>query len=65
MEGTKPNRIAYDKPSNKLISFLSKHYGLNSFVPQNNNYVIFRDFFDVSTLNSEPNCSPHPNTPIF
>jgi hypothetical protein len=45
-EGIDPNRLAYDKPSPKLIGFLKKHYRLKDFIPQNNNYVIFRDFFN-------------------
>lgn len=39
--GVHPAKIAYDRPSSKLIGFLSKHYGLKSYVPQNNNYVVF------------------------
>ena len=40
-----PEKLAYDRPSEKLISFLKKHYNLCSFIPQNNNYVIFDRFF--------------------
>ncbi len=40
-----PEKLAYDRPSEKLISFLKKHYKLSSFIPQNNNYVIFDRFF--------------------
>ena len=48
MEGVQPNKIAYDRPSPKLLGFLKKHFGLSFFIPQNNNFVIFKDFFDSS-----------------
>lgn len=41
-----PAKLAYDRPSPKLIGFLSKHFGLKSFVPQNNNYVVFDEYFN-------------------
>jgi alpha-tubulin N-acetyltransferase 1 len=44
-EQTVPARLAYDRPSPLLINFMSKHFGLKSFVPQNNNYVIFDEYF--------------------
>ena len=28
-----PAKIAYDRPSSKLIGFLAKHYGLRNYVP--------------------------------
>ncbi len=40
-----PEKIAYDRPSSKLIGFLKKHYGLAKYLPQNNNYVIFSKYF--------------------
>ena len=40
-----PTEIAYDRPSPKLLSFLRKYFGLNDFIQQNNNYVVFDDFF--------------------
>lgn len=47
-EGELPNRIAYDKPSSKLLGFLDKHYGLKSYIPQNNNFVIFDAYWNTS-----------------
>ena len=44
-ENTLPNKIAIDRPSQKLIAFMRKHYNLSDFIPQNNNFVIFRQFF--------------------
>ena len=40
-EGVRPEKLAYDKPSEKLSGFLRKHFGLAKFVPQNNNFVVF------------------------
>ena len=45
--GVHPRRLAYDRPSGKLIGFLKKHYGLSKYVPQNNNFVIFDDYFQI------------------
>jgi hypothetical protein len=43
--------LAYDRPSHKYISFLKKHYNLYDYFPQNNNFVVFKDYFDQ--INSE------------
>uniref|UniRef100_A0A8C5DCX2 Alpha-tubulin N-acetyltransferase 1 n=3 Tax=Gouania willdenowi TaxID=441366 RepID=A0A8C5DCX2_GOUWI len=40
-----PVLMAYDRPSPKLLSFLSKHFSLTQTVPQVNNFVVFEDFF--------------------
>ncbi|CAD8208191.1 unnamed protein product [Paramecium pentaurelia] len=44
-EQIKPEKLAYDRPSQKLMGFLNKHYHLNQYVPQNNNFVIFNQYF--------------------
>lgn len=44
-EGLRPAKIAYDRPSSKFTGFLRKHFGLSSFTPQNNNFVVFDQFF--------------------
>lgn len=44
-----PQELAYDRPSPKLIGFLKKHFGLVNYVKQNNNFVVFDEFF------AEPN----------
>jgi len=41
VERVRPEKLGYDRPSEKLISFLAKHYGLKKYVPQNNNFVVF------------------------
>jgi len=40
-----PHHIAYDKPTSLFLSFLAKHYGLKTFVPQVNNFVVFTNYF--------------------
>jgi len=44
-ENVDPKYLAIDRPSEKLISFLRKHYNLANIIPQVNNYVIFSGFF--------------------
>ena len=39
-------RLAYDRPSPKLLGFLRKHFGLVSFVPQANHFVVYDRFWD-------------------
>jgi alpha-tubulin N-acetyltransferase 1 len=46
-EQTTPERVAYDRPSPKLLAFLRKHFGLQQFVPQRNNFVIYDAFFQT------------------
>ena len=46
-EGVPPHRIAYDRPSPKLMGFMRKHFGLSSFTPQENNFVVFHQYFDA------------------
>merc|ERR1719382_2310413 len=40
-EGASAERLAYDRPSPKLLGFLRKHFGLAKFIPQSNNFVVF------------------------
>ncbi|KAM9166960.1 LOW QUALITY PROTEIN: alpha-tubulin N-acetyltransferase 1 [Mergus octosetaceus] len=44
-ERMEPWRLAVDRPSEKLLGFLRKHYGLCHPIPQVNNFVIFEGFF--------------------
>lgn len=39
--------IAYDRPSKLCLSFLKKHFGLEKYVEQPNNYVVFDDYFEI------------------
>jgi len=38
-------RLVIDRPSNKFLAFLQKHYKLHEIIPQVNNFVIFEGFF--------------------
>ncbi|KAI9199396.1 touch receptor neuron protein Mec-17-domain-containing protein [Polychytrium aggregatum] len=44
MENCTAASLAYDKPSPKLLSFVKKYYGLSEFLPQNNNFILFREY---------------------
>jgi len=43
-----PEQLGYDRPSAKFLCFLKKHYGLCKYKPQNNNFVVFEDFWTQS-----------------
>lgn len=47
-EKTSPSKIAIDRPSQKLIAFMRKHYSLSDYIPQNNNFVVYRQYFAQS-----------------
>lgn len=53
VENSEPHLIAYDRPSPKLIGFLAKHYGLRNYIPQNNNFVIFNEYFELNGPTSD------------
>ena len=62
-ERIEPRKLAYDRPSFKFMNFLKKYYGLNDYVPQNNNFVVFNDYFKVheqqytkQSYNNSSNC---------
>jgi len=44
-EGLEARAVAWDRPTEKSIALLAKHYGLTSFNPQPNRFVVFDDFF--------------------
>ena len=52
VEGTRPEKLAYDRPSPKLMGFLRKHFNLSKFIPQNNNFVVFSSYFDSGIANA-------------
>ncbi|CAG9324852.1 unnamed protein product [Blepharisma stoltei] len=54
-ENSQPNKIAIDRPSPKLLSFMRKHYGLSEFVPQNNNFTIYKRYFNGGFQESDGN----------
>ncbi|XP_064330110.1 alpha-tubulin N-acetyltransferase 1 isoform X1 [Phalacrocorax carbo] len=60
-ERVDPWRLAVDRPSEKLLAFLRKHYGLTDAIPQVNNFVIFEGFF--SNRPAAPPRRPPPKRP--
>ncbi|XP_030366658.1 alpha-tubulin N-acetyltransferase 1 isoform X2 [Strigops habroptila] len=60
-ERVEPWRLAVDRPSQKLLAFLHKHYGLVDAIPQVNNFVIFEGFF--SNRPAPPPRRPPPKRP--
>ena len=44
-EKIEPKKMGFDRPSPKFLNFLNKYYGLYDYVPQNNNFVVFKDYF--------------------
>ncbi|PSN37578.1 Alpha-tubulin N-acetyltransferase [Blattella germanica] len=55
-ENALPQHLAIDRPSEKFLGFLYKHYGLNKILPQTNNFVVFEGFFiDHPDLKSNDN----------
>nr|NP_001261628.1 alpha-tubulin acetylase, isoform F [Drosophila melanogaster]NP_729489.1 alpha-tubulin acetylase, isoform B [Drosophila melanogaster]AAF50276.1 alpha-tubulin acetylase, isoform B [Drosophila melanogaster]AGB94323.1 alpha-tubulin acetylase, isoform F [Drosophila melanogaster] len=70
-------KCSVDRPSEKLLSFLSKHYGLKRIIPQANNFVLYEGFFNDGESgngggNGHANGTPNglhitnsPNTHLF
>jgi hypothetical protein len=54
-ENIEPKLLAYDRPSPKLIGFLRKHFHLVCYVKQNNNFVVFNEYFDYLNSNKYRN----------
>lgn len=51
-----PLKCSVDRPSEKLLAFLGKHYGLLRPIPQANNFVLYEGFFnDAATSNGNRN----------
>lgn len=48
-EGWTPLKCSIDRPSEKLLGFISKHYGLKRTLQQPNNFVVFEGFFGKDT----------------
>ena len=68
--GPHPAKLAYDRPSTKLIGFLAKHYGLKNYVPQTNNYIVFNQYWEANPkpinlyqpfVPPNPGNAPNPN----
>ncbi|CAH1171289.1 unnamed protein product [Phaedon cochleariae] len=62
-EHIQPVEVAIDRPSEKFLRFLNKHYNLNSPVKQMNNYVVFDDFFTRQSESMMSYLDPHKSSP--
>ncbi|KAG0561282.1 hypothetical protein KC19_9G051500 [Ceratodon purpureus] len=63
-EKKRPCQLGYDKPSNKLLSFMAKHYNLKNYNSQANQFVVYNDYFEDAkneALREKENCSKEPN----
>ncbi|KRK00874.1 alpha-tubulin N-acetyltransferase 1 isoform X2 [Drosophila yakuba] len=59
-----PLKCSVDRPSEKLLAFLSKHYGLQRVIPQANNFVLYEGFFnDAASANGHGNAHEHAQSP--
>ncbi|KAJ1341624.1 hypothetical protein BSLG_003813 [Batrachochytrium salamandrivorans] len=44
IEFRSPGELCYDRPSAKFLGFLRNHYHLTEYIPQSNNFVVFKQF---------------------
>ena len=51
-EDVQPHQLGYDRPSNKLIAFCAKHFGLKSYTPQANHFVVFDEYWNARRVPS-------------
>lgn len=42
----RPEKLAIDRPSPKFINFMKRHYNLDRYEPEVNNFVVFHEFFE-------------------
>lgn len=61
-ENITADKIAYDRPSIKLLNFLSKHFNLSNYTSQNNNFVVFNEYFNTISNNNTANKQQDKNT---
>nr|XP_014095878.2 alpha-tubulin N-acetyltransferase 1-like [Bactrocera oleae] len=54
-EKWEPVKCSVDRPSEKLLGFLKKHYGLERVIPQANHFVLYDGFFEQDKANEQPN----------
>ena len=57
--------LGYDRPSPKLIAFLAKHHGLRQYTPQNNNFVLFEQFWSAPPRGRPPPPPAAPSRPAY
>ena len=47
-----PGELAYDSPTLRFLAFLKRNYGLENFIAQENNFIIFDEFFESEKIKS-------------
>ena len=47
-----PGELAYDSPTLRFLAFLKRNYGLENFIAQENNFIIFDEFFESDKIKS-------------
>jgi len=52
-ENIEPRKLGYDRPSRKFLNFLNKYYHLKDYVQQNNNFVVYKDYFNDDKKKNE------------
>lgn len=62
-EGIEPWQLAIDRPSHKFLSFFDRHFKLNSYTKQSNNFVVFRQFFSKNAKGGSGNRGDKNATP--
>jgi hypothetical protein len=65
-EKLEAKKLGYDRPSNKLVRFLEKNFNLVEYIPQNNNFVVYNDYFEntefnIKVVNPKDNEKNNPN----
>eukprot|EP01048_Picozoa_sp_COSAG05_P019418 COSAG05_NODE_3034_length_2397_cov_97.630983_2_plen_606_part_00 len=63
-ENSSAERMAYDRPSEKLLPFLRKNFGLSRYVAQPNNYVVFEQYFQNRPPSARRNHESVSNRPL-
>ncbi|KAK8785728.1 alpha-tubulin N-acetyltransferase 1-like isoform X1 [Amblyomma americanum] len=48
------NQLAIDQPSEKMLAFMERHYGLTKPLPQSNHFAVFAGFFKSSVEQPRP-----------
>jgi alpha-tubulin N-acetyltransferase 1 len=61
--GLQMKQMPIDRPSSLCLSFMKKHFGLSSFLPQANNYVVFDEFWGEEPAHEPKEANSGARTP--
>lgn len=48
------SKLAIDQPSEKMLAFMERHFGLRQPLPQSNHFAVFPGFFEVPVEQARP-----------